>query len=216
MSKDNQPFLMLIGGASGSGKTTISKLVVERVSPDISSAIISMDDYYPNNDSMPFEERCKINYDDPSIFDYELLASNLMNLRQGNKVIKPVYSFEKHTRLEQTEPVDPCQLIILEGIYALYDLRIREMSDYMVFVDTPVEECLLRRIERDCKERGRDISEVSWRLRNHVLPMYREHVMKTRWFANNILPWDYTNERAVDGLVGVVHYYYSDRREGKW
>jgi len=216
MGKEDKPMLMLMGGASGSGKTTIAELVISRVSPYISSVMIKMDDYYPNNDALSFEDRCKINYDDPGIFDYELLYSNLSDLMHGREITKPVYCFEQHNRKKESVHVGPCQFIMLEGIYALYDARIRDLATIKFYVDTPLEECMARRIERDCKERGRNVAEVIWRLRNHVLPMYEEHVIKTRKKSNFNIDWNDDKERVINGLVGIVQNYCRSRSSATW
>jgi uridine kinase len=209
MDKDKTPLLLLIGGASGSGKSTIAELLAEQVALDgITSALIRMDDYYPNNDYMPLEERGKINYDDPKIFDYNLLASNLEQLKGGKPIVKPKYDFENHTR-KGSEEVKPSDLIILEGIYALYDQKIVGLSDYRIYVNTPLECCMTRRMRRDLVVRGRNPDEVITRLEKDVIPMFWEHVFKTKANAISIIEWDYSKTAAVDVIVGYVykHFY---------
>ncbi|MBT7902910.1 uridine kinase [Candidatus Woesearchaeota archaeon] len=208
-SNGRKRLLMLIGGASGSGKTTIAKNLVGQVSREIGAIHLSMDDWYPDNSHLSFEDRCKLNFDDPKIFDYDLLYRQLADLKRGRRIDKPIYSFEEHTRTDNVLEVEPCDLIILEGIYALFDPRIVKLADYAYFVDTPIEECVIRRMERDIAERGRDLKEVSGRLRRDVIPAYHKHVKLTANNAPYRIDWkEGHHEVVMEGLVRLVRSYF--------
>ena len=204
----DKTLILLFGGASGSGKTTIAEMLMKLVPENISKVIISLDDYYPDNSKIPFKERCKINYDDPAIFDYALLADHLKKLKQGKSIQKPTYSFTEHTRTDKTELIEPVNLIIVEGLYTLFNKKVLEVADFKIYVDTPMWECALRRVMRDCQERGRDMDEVANRLRNDVVPMFYKHVYDTRKNADMMIEWSYYRHQSIDGLVRIIKSYF--------
>ena len=151
--------IILIGGGSSSGKSHIINLIVKDFGKE-NITHISIDDYYKCLDDIPFEERCKINYDHPKAFDWPLFRKHVEELKNGNSIKKPIYDFSIHNRSKNTEFVEPKKIIIIEGIMALIDKNIRDNADLKVFINASRERRLVRRIYRDQKERGRTFDSI--------------------------------------------------------
>lgn len=186
---------MIIGitGCSGSGKTTIAEWLVKEV-PDIweglTAITFGMDGYYKDQSNVPFEERMKQNYDHPDAFEWQLLIEHLTALAEGHSMHMPVYSFKKHTREPETVLVEPADIMFFEGILTLHDEYIRSLMYLKWFVDTPLSECLRRRIKRDIEERGRTLCSVIKQWKTQVEPMYREFVEPTKMlYADCVFEW---------------------------
>lgn len=185
-----------IGGGTGSGKTTVVRKIVESLLPD-SVTIIPQDAYYNDQSDMPLEERKKTNFDHPDAFDWKLLAHQIEQLRNGIAVEQPTYSYITCTRLEPTVHVEPQEVIIIEGIMALYDKTLRELMDLKIFVDAGPDERLLRVIERDIAERGHPLEMLIDKYRNVLKPMHDEFIEPTKQYADIIIPNGGENQRAV-------------------
>lgn len=177
-------FILGIAGASGSGKTHLSKLLEKIFSPNC--VVINQDNYYLSFNKLSSKERKKLNFDDPSIIDWKLLRKHLSLLKSDKPIKTPIYSFSRHLRLKQTRIVQPQQLIIFEGIFALYE-AVRPILSYKVFIDTDQELCFQRRLKRDIAERGRTESEVKQQYHLTVEPGFRQHIYPTMEHADLII-----------------------------
>ena len=196
--------VILIGGGSASGKTYVLKRVLEKI-PEEKVAHISLDDYYKDLSNLPFEERVKVNYDHPKAFDWKLINEQLTALKNGKTIEKPTYDFVTHTRSSKTEIVEPKDLIIIEGIMALVNKELRAISDLNVFISASRERRLVRRIDRDMKERGRSYESIIEQYFATVLPMYEEIIAPTQYYADLIINNDGYSTKSIDVLVSVLN-----------
>ena len=161
-----------IAGGTSSGKTTIAKKVYNATKKYGTVAMIKIDDYYKKS-TLPFEERCLINYDHPSAYDTPLLMQNLKDLKEGKDIVKPIYDFVIHNRKEDEETVKAAKVVILEGILTLAIPEIEKMCDIKLFVDTPSDIRFIRRLNRDIEERGRTVESVIEQYLKTVRPMHQ-------------------------------------------
>ena len=185
-----------IAGGTGSGKTTVVKKIVETL-PVNTVAVIPQDSYYNAQWDVPEELRKKTNFDHPDAFEWPLLAHQIEELRTGNAIEQPTYSYITCTRQQETVHVEPHDVIIVEGIMALYDKRLRELMDLKIFVDAEPDERLLRVIERDIAERGHSLEMLIDKYRNVLKPMHDEFIEPTKQYADIIIPNGGENARAV-------------------
>lgn len=195
--------VILIGGGSASGKTYVLKKVLSKI-PSEKVCLISLDDYYKDLSDIPFEERTKVNYDHPKAFDWKLMNAQLKELKNGNPIEKPIYDFTIHTRSNKTEIVEPKELIIIEGIMALVNKDLRALGDLGVFISASRERRLVRRIDRDIKERGRTYESVVKQYFETVLPMYEEIIAPSQYYADLIINNDGYSEKSIDVLASVL------------
>lgn len=185
-----------IAGGTGSGKTTVVKKIVETL-PVNTVAVIPQDSYYNAQWDVPEELRKKANFDHPDAFEWPLLAHQIEELRKGNAIEQPTYSYITCTRQQETVHVEPHDVIIVEGIMALYDKKLRELMDLKIFVDAEPDERLLRVIERDIAERGHSLEMLIDKYRNVLKPMHDEFIEPTKQYADIIIPNGGENARAV-------------------
>lgn len=185
-----------IAGGTGSGKTTVVKKIVETL-PVNTVAVIPQDSYYNAQWDVPEELRKKTNFDHPDAFEWPLLAHQIEELRKGNAIEQPTYSYITCTRQQETVHVEPHDVIIVEGIMALYDKKLRELMDLKIFVDAEPDERLLRVIERDIAERGHSLEMLIDKYRNVLKPMHDEFIEPTKQYADIIIPNGGGNARAV-------------------
>ena len=185
-----------IGGGTGSGKTTVVRKIIESL-PDNSVAVIPQDSYYNDQSSLPLEVRKQTNFDHPDAFEWPLLAKQIEELRNGHYIEQPTYSYITCTRLEETVHVEPKDVIIVEGIMALYDKNLRNLMDLKIFVDAGADERLLRVIQRDIAERGHPLDMLISKYRNVLKPMHDEFIEPTKQFADIIIPNGGNNDRAI-------------------
>ena len=195
--------VILIGGGSASGKTYVLKKVMEKISGDKITRI-SIDDYYKNFSELPFEERAKINYDHPKSFDWKLMNEQLKALKNGQTIEKPIYDFTTHSRSDKTEIVEPKELIVIEGIMALVNKDLRALGDLKVFINASRERRLVRRIERDMKERGRTYESIIEQYFTTVLPMFEEIIAPSQYYADLIINNDGASNNSINVLVSVI------------
>ncbi|MFB6250906.1 MAG: uridine kinase [Halobellus sp.] len=179
-------FVIGIAGGTGAGKTTVARLVTEGVGNAVTR--IPLDNYYEDLSHLAFEEREQVNYDHPSAFEWELLRTQLSTLLEGQPIEMPVYDFERHNRSDRPECVEPTDVIVLEGILALYDEEVNEMMDLRLYVETDADVRILRRIQRDVIERGRDLEGVIEQYLSTVKPMHEQFVEPTKKHADLIVP----------------------------
>lgn len=185
-----------IAGGTGSGKTTVVRKIVESL-PSASVAVIPQDSYYKSQWGIPLEIRKKTNFDHPDAFEWSLLSAHIAELRAGRPIEQPTYSYISCTRLEETVHVEPREVVIVEGIMALYDKQLRDQMDLKIFVDAEPDERLLRVIERDTVERGHPLEMLIGKYRNVLKPMHDEFIEPTKLYADIIIPNGGENKRAV-------------------
>ena len=186
-----------IAGGTGSGKTTVVKNIVDSL-PTESVAVIPQDSYYNHQWNVPEELRKLTNFDHPNAFDWPLFEEQIEMLRTGQAIEQPTYSYLTCTRQKETVHVDPKEVIIIEGIMALYDQRLRELMDLKIYVDAASDERLLRVIQRDIAERGHSLDMLVDKYRNVLKPMHDEFIEPTKQFADIIIPNYGGEKRAVE------------------
>lgn len=206
----SKPIIIGVAGGSGSGKTTVSRALFEHFST-LPITIIEQDYYYKDQSDMSFEERCKQNYDHPSAFDNDLLEDHLGKLISRQSVDLPQYDYSQHTRATHTKRQGPVDVIILEGILALYDKAIRDLMDIKLYVDTDADLRFIRRMQRDCVERGRSLESVVKQYISQVRPMHIQFVEPTKCHADIIIPSEKENSVAVDILKTKIAAILSER-----
>lgn len=199
----SQPFVIGIAGGTGSGKTTVTEAVVEAVG-SAHVALLPMDNYYKANTHLPLEERRKLNYDHPEVFDLELYLEDIRRLLSWQRVQMPQYSFKEYTRLAQTTLVKPAPVVVLEGIMVLVDARVRETMNLKVFVDADPDVRFIRRLQRDLAERGRSVDSVVRQYLEQVRPMHLSFVEPSKRYADVIIPHGGRNEQALAMLTARV------------
>ena len=195
--------VILIGGGSASGKTYVLNKVLERI-PSDKIAHVSIDDYYKDLSNLPIEERAKVNFDHPKAFDWKLMNEQLRELKNGKTIQKPVYDFTTHSRSDKIETVEPKELIIIEGIMALVNKDLRSLGDLKVFISASRERRLVRRIERDMRERGRTYDSIIEQYFTTVLPMFEEIIAPSQYYADLIINNDGGSNKSIDVLVSVL------------
>ena len=192
-----------IAGGTGSGKTTVVNQITEELKHE-DVDVISQDSYYQDTTHLSFEDRKKINFDHPKSIDFELLANHLRELRAGNSIQQPVYSFKEHNRTGETIEIQPRKVVIVEGILILTHPEIRELFDIKIYVHADSDERLIRRLKRDIADRGRDLEEVLWRYQTTLKPMHQQFIEPTKEFADIIIPTNRHNTVAVDIVQTII------------
>ncbi len=196
--------MLLIGicGASGSGKSTLAKELEK--SSGVLCTVINQDTYYIDHPHMTFEERAHLNYDEPAIFDHDLLYDDVCTLLEGKSITKKGYDFKTHRRMECTESISPSDILIVEGIHAFYDKRLTDKMYLKLYISVDEDICLLRRISRDIKERGRDIDSIEQQYLSTVKPMYEKYIRNYIHDADIIVNRGGKNACIVDILAGYL------------
>lgn len=195
--------LLGIAGGTGSGKTTLANKLIESFGTDEVS-ILRHDNYYKRHDDMCYEARTKLNYDHPDAFDTELLCAHIKALKEGRSVQMPMYDYAVHNRSDETIQVNPAPVLVLEGILIFAELRLCELMDIKVFVDTDADVRILRRITRDVKERGRSLDSVIEQYLTTVKPMHEQFVEPSKRRADIIIPEGGENTVALEMLIQRV------------
>ncbi|MFR6454195.1 MAG: uridine kinase [Peptoniphilus lacrimalis] len=193
----NKTLLIGISGGTGSGKSTVTKKLVELIKEE-NVAVIEEDSYYKDQSNISFEERVKTNYDHPFAFDNKLLIEHLKDLKSGKSIEKPLYDFELHNRKKDTLLVEAKEVVILEGILILSEEEIRDLLDIKVFVDTDSDVRIIRRILRDIKERGRSLDSVIYQYMKTVRPAHLQFIEPSKKYADIIIPEGGYNDVAID------------------
>ncbi len=196
---------MIIGicGGTGSGKTTIARKLVEEVGAE-NVLLVEQDSYYRNLIDMPLDERHQANFDHPDSIDSDMLVNHLKRLKSGNAIEMPIYDFKTHTRTDHIERIEPKPVVIVEGILIFAEPRVLDLLDVRVFVDTPDDIRLIRRIRRDIQTRGRTLEQTLWQFENTVRPMHYEFVEPSKRHADVIIPEGGQTDVGVNFLCGVV------------
>ncbi|HTM63311.1 MAG TPA: uridine kinase [Gammaproteobacteria bacterium] len=195
--KDKKVIIIGIAGASASGKSLLANTIVNELGTD-QVVVISEDSYYKDHSDIPFEERTKINYDHPNSMDHDLLHAHLLKLQEGNSVDIPIYNHSLHIRDEKTRRIGEHVIIVLEGILLFVDPKLREMMDIRIFMETSLDICLMRRLKRDIKERGRTLDSVLKQYEETVRPMYLQFIEPSKRYADLIVPRGGGNRIAID------------------
>lgn len=198
-----------IAGGTGSGKTTLMNNLIAQFRDDVT--ILSHDNYYKRHDELTYEERCRLNYDEPAALETELMAVHLEQLRKGEAIDCPVYDFTRHNRSDKTIRIEPRKVIIVEGILIFENQQLRDLMDIRVFVDTDSDVRLCRRILRDVKERGRSLESVLSQYQNTVKPMHELYVEPSKKFANIIVPEGGQNFVALDMITGRIRRHLEEK-----
>ena len=188
-----------IAGGTGSGKTTVVRKIVEALPPH-HVAVVPLDSYYNDTTGMTDEERHAINFDHPDAFDWKLLIKQINDLREGRAIEQPTYSYLICNRLSETVHVEPKPVIIVEGIMTLLNKKLRDMMDLRIFVDCDSDERLIRNIQRDIVERGRDVQMVLDRYLEVLKPMHEQFIEPTKRYAHIIIPQGGDNVKGI-GMV---------------
>jgi uridine kinase len=198
-----KPVVIGVTGGSGSGKTSVTKAIYDSFKGH-SILILEQDYYYKDQSDLPFEERLKTNYDHPLAFDNNLLIKHIEQLLRFEPIEKPVYDYSIHTRSSEIIPVEPKDVIILEGILVLEDERLRNLMDIKLFVDTDADIRIIRRLQRDIKERRRTLDSVIEQYVNVVRPMHNQFIEPTKRYADLIIPEGGHNHVAIDLMVTKI------------
>ena len=189
-------YIIGIAGGTGSGKTTVVRKIMEALPPR-EVALIPQDSYYNDTTHLTMEERRRINFDHPDAFDWPLHIRQVEQLRQGIAIEQPTYSYLVSNRQAETIHVEPCQFIIIEGIMALWNKKLRDMMDLKIYVDASPDERLIRVIQRDTMERGRTAQMVVDRYLKVLKPMHDEFIEPTKQYADLIMPGGGNNIKAI-------------------
>ncbi len=192
-----------IAGGSGCGKSTVVKQIIKKLPKD-SVTVIPQDSYYKDNGHLSPEDRAKINFDHPSSIEFNLLVRHLDMLKEGETIGMPVYSYLTCARAKETIPVQPKEVIIVEGILIMSNPRLRERMDIKVFVDADADDRLMRIIRRDIEERGRSFSQVLEHYEKYVKPMHLQFIEPSKRYADIIVPQGGANHVAIDILTSRI------------
>jgi len=203
-----------VAGGTGSGKSTFTNRLKQRFGDQIS--VIYHDMYYRCHDDIPFEDRVTLNYDHPDSLETDLLIRHVQMLKEGKTVQAPMYDFTVHNRMKETMEIKPSPIIVIEGILALQDPRLRELMDIKVFVEADADERILRRVVRDVEERGRDIRGIINQYLTTVKPMHYIYVEPTKYMADIVINSG-LNDVAFDVVSAKIDQLLaqSEQEEGK-
>lgn len=198
-----RPLVIGICGGTGSGKTTITRRVVEAL-PEGNAIVLSHDWYYKDRPELSLDQRAQLNYDHPDSIETPLLVEHLRTLRAGRAIERPTYDFATYSRLPEVIRVEPRPAIIVEGILIFEDARLREWMDVKIFVDTDADIRLIRRLKRDINKRGRTMESVVEQYKRTVRPMHLEFVEPSKRFADIIIPEGGHNEVGIDLVIQKI------------
>lgn len=199
----HSPVVIGIAGGTASGKTSIARALQEAFE-DHRPVIIRMDDYYKDQSELEMSERVKTNYDHPFAFDIDLLVKQLNDLIAGKDVLQPTYDFKEHTRSKEVKVVQPGDVIIVEGLFVLEEVRLRELCGIKIYVDTDSDIRFIRRLNRDVKERGRTLDSVTSQWTDTVRDMHNLFIEPSKRYADLIIPEGGHNVVAIDLLVTKI------------
>ena len=211
MSQDSDSSVIIIGiaGASASGKSLMANTIIKELGSDQVS-VISEDSYYKDFSHMTKAERDHINFDHPDSMDHALLNEHLNRLRQGLAIEVPSYDYAHHLRSDNTRHIENHRIIVFEGILLFVDETVREHMDMRLFMDTPLDICLLRRLKRDIKDRGRSLDSVMAQYQKTVRPMYLQFIEPSKRYADVIVPRGGNNRIAIDMIKAKMREMLAD------
>lgn len=191
-----------IAGASGAGKTTLARKLVQSLGKH--AVMICQDSYYQDLSHLSHNERAQMNFDHPNSIDFELMHQHILALKEGKNISQPIYDFKTHSRTNETAEVEAKKILIVEGCLLLAIPEIRELLDIKLFVDTDLDICLIRRIERDQKERGRAFQDIQNQYFATVRPMFFKFIAPSRAFADMIIPAHHENEVVLNFIASKL------------
>jgi len=194
-----------IAGGTGSGKTTITKKIIQSFGSSVS--VIYHDNYYKAHDDLPYEKRVHLNYDHPNAFDTDLLLSHLRALKRGEDINCPVYDYSQHNRSDKTILIKPARVLVIEGILIFCERELCDEMDIKLFVDTDADVRILRRINRDVRDRGRNLKDVTAQYLTTVKPMHEQFVEPSKKNADIIIPEGGHNLVAMSMVMGRIKSY---------
>lgn len=197
------PLVIGIAGGSGSGKTTVAQIILQRVGPD-RIAFLQHDAYYKDLSGLPPAQRAEVNFDHPNSLETELLIRHIEQLKNGQPVEVPIYDFATHSRTNRTYTVQPRPVILVEGILIFVEKALRDLCDVKIFVDTDSDIRFIRRLQRDIAERGRTVESVIKQYLSTVRPMHLEFVEPSKRYADVIIPEGGHNTAALDMVVARI------------
>lgn len=197
--------MLVIGicGASGSGKSTLAKELEAKL--EKRCIYLKQDSYYKDHPDMSFEERERINYDEPEAFEHADLREDLFALREGKPIIARDYDYTQHRRCDSSELIYPADVVLIEGIHVFYDEAVRDLLDFKIYIQVDPDVCLLRRVKRDLRDRGRSIESVYRQYLDTVKPMYEKHIRNYVEYADLIVNRGGKNARIVDILAHYIN-----------
>lgn len=198
-----------IAGGTGSGKTTITRRIMQEFGGDVS--VVYHDNYYKRHDDLTYAERTKLNYDHPNAFDTPLLIEHLEALKAGQAVECPTYDYTVHNRSENTVTIRPAKVIVVEGILIFAEPELCKRMDVKIFVDTDADVRILRRIVRDTRDRGRDLESIVTQYLTTVKPMHEMFVEPSKRNADIIIPEGGHNQVAVDFVMERIRAHVEGR-----
>ena len=208
----HKPVVIGIAGGTCSGKSSIAGILIDEFRYTNSINIIREDDYYKDQSHLPMEERAKTNYDHPLAFDFDLMIDHLNKLIAGETIEKPTYDYTVHNRSNVTEIVHPSDVLIIEGLFALYTREIRDLEDIKIFVDTPADIRFIRRLKRDVKERARTIESITDQYLTTVKPMHYIFVEPTKYSADLVINSG-LNDVAFDVIKVKIETLLKDQQQ---
>lgn len=189
-----------ISGGTGSGKTTLSELILEKIGRE-KIAYLPHDAYYRDQKHLPLEERAKVNYDHPDSLETELLIEHIEQLKEGHEIEMPQYDFTVHSRKQKTLTIKPKRVVLVEGILIFVEKALRNLFDMKIYVDTDADIRFIRRLTRDVTERGRTVQSVINQYLDTVRPMHLEFVENSKRYADIIVPEGGMNTVALDMVI---------------
>ena len=204
--------IVAIAGGTGSGKTTLSKKIIDSYK-NIKVNYLSLDSYYKDYSNLSFSERAKINFDHPDSIDFELFYQHLKSLVDGNEIYCPVYSYKSHKRLSKNKKIHVCDILIVDGIYILLKKNIRKLFDLSIFLDVECDIRLERRINRDLVERSRTKNEVVNRFEKMIIPMHKKFVDKTKKYADLKIKDNYSFKAISAKIEKLINEVYQNHKE---
>lgn len=197
--------MLVIGicGASGSGKSTLARELEAKLNQRC--IYIKQDSYYKDHPEMSFEERSAINYDEPAAFEHDALCADLLALRNGQAITAKNYDYVEHRRCDTGESIAPADVVLVEGIHVFYDERVRDLLDFKIYIQVDSDVCLLRRVKRDIRDRGRSIDGIYRQYLDTVKPMYEKYIRNYIEHADLIVARGGKNARIVDILAHYIN-----------
>ncbi len=191
-----------IAGGTACGKTTFVNQLIKDLDKDIT--LLSQDDYYPDLSHLSYEERVRINFDHPDSIDFDLLAQQLATLKEGKSIKKPNYSFVDHNRMPATTTLSPTTIIIVEGILIFSQESLRKLLDLNIFIQADADIRFIRRLNRDLKERGRDLNEICSRYIETLKPMHDKYIQPSKAYADLVITNNDSNPFNMDETLQLI------------
>jgi uridine kinase len=207
MTHPSKTTVIAIAGASASGKSLFADTIYQELLPELGPEGISFikeDAYYRDQSHLSMDERVNTNYDHPKAFEHELLSKHLTSLIAQQPIDCPVYCYRTHTRTEETTRINPTKIILVEGILLLSNPRLRDCFDIKVYMDTPLDICLIRRIERDIRERERSLESITNQYLTTVRPMYYQFIEPSKAWADILITRGGKNRMAIQMLKAEI------------